>query len=88
MVSHEVSIWHHEPMAEHTEDDTTQDSRMGLAVVRGIAIGFPVCLIGLTVAVWLITDLDIVDSFATALLPGILLGGFAGGFAGVAATMD
>jgi hypothetical protein len=75
-------------MAEHTEGDTTQDSRMGKAVVRGIAIGFPVCLIGLTIAVWLITDLDLVDSFATALLPGILLGGFAGGFAGVAATMD
>ena len=75
-------------MAEHTEGDTTQDSRMGRAVVRGIAVGFPVCLIGLTIAVWLITDLDLVDSFATALLPGILLGGFAGGFAGVAATMD
>jgi hypothetical protein len=30
----------------------------------------------------------LVDSFATALLPGILLGGFAGGFAGVAATME
>ena len=61
---------------------------MGRAVVRGVTIGFPVCLIGLTLAVWLITDLDIVDSFTTALLPGILLGGFAGGFAGVAATMD
>lgn len=75
-------------MAEHSESETSQDSRMGKAVVRGIAIGFPVCLVGLTVAIWLITDLDIVDSFATALLPGILLGGFAGGFAGVAATMD
>jgi hypothetical protein len=50
-------------------------------------IGFPVCLIGLTVAVWLITDLDLADSFATALLPGILLGGFAGGFVGVTRAM-
>lgn len=76
-------------MAEHPEDaDVTHASRMGKAVMRGIAIGFPVCLLGLTVAVWLITDLDIADSFATAVLPGILLGGFAGGFAGVAATMD
>jgi len=76
-------------MAEHTEEaDSTHAARMGKAVARGVAIGFPVCLLGLTVAVWLITDLDIVDSFATALLPGILLGGFAGGFAGVAATMD
>lgn len=76
-------------MAEHTEDtDITRDVRMGRAIVRGIAFGFPLCLLGLTIAVWLITDQDIFDSFATALLPGILLGGFAGGFAGVAATMD
>lgn len=61
---------------------------MGKAVARGVAIGFPICLVGLTAAIWLITDLDIFDSFTTALLPGILLGGFAGGFAGVAATMD
>jgi hypothetical protein len=53
-----------------------------------MAIAFPVCLAGLTVAVWFITDLDWGDSFVTALLPGVLLGGFAGGFAGVAATMD
>jgi len=39
-------------------------------------------------AVWLITDLDLKDAFVTALLPGVLLGGFGGGFAGVAATMD
>lgn len=61
---------------------------MGRAIVRGIAFGFPICLIGLTLAIWLVTDQDIVDSFAAALLPGVLLGGFAGGFAGVAATMD
>ncbi len=61
---------------------------MGRAIVRGVAIVSPICLIGLTLAIWLITNQDIVDSFATALLPGVLLGGFAGGFAGVAATMD
>ncbi|HUF16249.1 MAG TPA: hypothetical protein VMQ46_10215 [Acidimicrobiia bacterium] len=74
-------------MAEHRDDDT-RGSRMGKAVAKGVLIGFPVSLIGLTIAVWLITDLDLADSFATALLPGVLLGGFAGGFAGVAATMD
>jgi hypothetical protein len=72
--------------SDHGGDD--QDSRMGKAVAKGVMIGFPVCLIGLTLAVWLITDLDLVDSFATALLPGILLGGFAGGFAGVTRAMD
>jgi len=76
-------------MADHADDNqASQDARMGKAVLRGIAVGFPLCLVGLTLAVWLITELDLVDSFATALLPGILLGGFAGGFAGVARTMD
>jgi len=38
--------------------------------------------------VWLITDNDIFDSIATAILPGILLGTFGGGFAGMAMTME
>lgn len=76
-------------MSEHSEAaDDGSDGRMGRAILRGVGLGFPICLIGLTVAVWLITDLDLADSFATALLPGILLGGFAGGFAGLAMTMD
>ncbi|MGD2044333.1 MAG: hypothetical protein PVJ28_11835 [Acidimicrobiia bacterium] len=76
-------------MAEHSEQaDSTRDARMGKAILKGLAIGFPASLVILTVAIWLITDLDLGDSFATALLPGILFGGFAGGFAGVAATMD
>jgi hypothetical protein len=76
-------------MSEHSEEaDDGSGGRMGRAILRGVGLGFPICLIGLTVAVWLITDLDLADSFATALLPGILLGGFAGGFAGLAMTMD
>jgi heme/copper-type cytochrome/quinol oxidase subunit 4 len=76
-------------MAEHAEEtEVTHGARMGKAIIRGVSIGFPVCVILLTLAVWLITDNNLADSFATALLPGILLGGFAGGFAGVAATMD
>jgi hypothetical protein len=76
------------PMADYSEElDAQRDARMGKAVARGVIIGFPVALIGLTIAIWLITDLDLVDSFTTALLPGILLGGFAGGFVGVARTM-
>lgn len=61
---------------------------MGKAIIKGVTVGFPVCLLGLTVAIWLITDLSIGESFFTAVLPGILLGGFAGGFAGLAMTMD
>ena len=60
---------------------------MGAAIIRGIVIGVPVVLVGLTIGIWLITDLDIFESMTTALLPGILLGAFGGGFAGMAMTM-
>lgn len=76
-------------MSVHSDEvEAAQSARMGKAILKGLAFGFPVCLVVLTVAVWLITDLDLADAFATAILPGILLGGFAGGFAGVAMTMD
>ena len=61
---------------------------MGRAIVRGILIGIPVALVGITLMVWLITDNDIFVSIATAILPGILLGTFGGGFAGMAMTME
>lgn len=70
---------------EHTEND--QPDPMGPAIIRGILIGLPVALIGLTLGIWLITDLDIFEALTTALLPGILLGAFGGGFAGMAITM-
>lgn len=76
-------------MAEHSEElDSSRDARMGKAIIKGIAVGFPAAVVFLTAAIFLITDLDLADSFATALLPGVLLGGFGGGFVGVAATMD
>ncbi len=76
-------------MTDHSEDaEIAHDARMGKAIVRGVAIGFPAAIAFLTVAVWLITDQNFVDSFVTALLPGVLLGGFGGGFVGVASTMD
>ncbi len=61
---------------------------MGKAITRGVLIGLPSVVIILTLGVFLITDKDIFDSFATAILPGILLGVFGGGFAGMAMTMD
>ncbi|HEY7469144.1 MAG TPA: hypothetical protein VIC07_06405 [Acidimicrobiia bacterium] len=60
---------------------------MGPAIVRGILVGIPLVLVGLTIGIWLITDLDIFESLTTALLPGVLLGAFGGGFAGMAITM-
>ncbi len=68
-------------------EEGNQRDPTGLAIVRGVLVGLPLSLVGLTLAVWLITDLDIVDSLVTALLPGVLLGAFGGGFAGMATTM-
>ncbi|HEX2403542.1 MAG TPA: hypothetical protein VHM29_02485 [Acidimicrobiia bacterium] len=71
-------------MAEH---ESTPTDPMGPAIIRGILIGIPVVLVGLTVGIWLITPLDIFESALTAALPAILLGAFGGGFAGMAMTM-
>ena len=70
-----------------TDPDGTERDPMGPAILRGILIGVPVVLVGLSVGIWLITDLDFFESITTALLPGSLLGAFGGGFAGMAATM-
>ena len=76
-------------VSDHTEDmEITPDARMGKAISKGVSIGFPVSIVFLTFVVNLITDLDLGDSFATALLPGVLLGGFGGGFVGLARTME
>lgn len=70
------------------DPEKTPAAIMGAAIIKGIIIGLPVVIVGLTFGVMAITDLDIVNSFATAILPGILLGAFGGGFAGMAATMQ
>jgi hypothetical protein len=70
-----------------TDHEVTERDPMGPAIIRGIVLGIPVVLVGLSIGIWLITDLDIFESMTTALLPGILLGAFGGGFAGLAATM-
>ncbi|MBW3667228.1 MAG: hypothetical protein KY394_06505 [Actinobacteria bacterium] len=76
-------------VAERTEDhEDERSSRMGRAITRGIIVAMPVCVIGLTLAIWVLTDQGLMDSFVTAILPGTALGGFAGGFAGLAASMD
>ncbi len=69
----------------HTEGE--QPDPMGPAIVRGILVGIPLMLVGLTLGIWAITDLDFFEALTTALLPGVLLGAFGGGFAGMAMTM-
>lgn len=70
------------------ENESTASDRMGKAIVRGILIGLPLTFVGLTLGIFLITNNDIFDSMATAILPAILLGTFGGGFAGMAVTME
>jgi len=82
-------IWHDDEMSEQVaENEVTPAARMGKAIVRGVVIALPTAIVFLTISVWLITDLSLGTSFVTALLPGVLLGGFSGGFAGLALTMD
>ena len=70
------------------ENGMTPAARMGKAIARGAIIGLPVAYIGIALAVWLISDVSIGDALVTAILPGVLLGVFGGGFAGMAATME
>lgn len=71
-------------MAEHE----STPGNVSRSIVRAVTFGVPVGVVGLTLAVWLITNLDIYDSFATAIMPGTLLGAFAGGFVGMATGTD
>jgi hypothetical protein len=73
---------------ENQVEEQSAEAALGHAVAKGVVIGLPVALIGLTLALFIFTDRNFVDSIVTALLPGVLLGAFGGGFAGMAATMD
>ncbi len=59
----------------------------GQAIARGAIIGVPVGIVGVTIAVWLITGLDLSECLATAIMPGVLLGAFSGGFVGMTMSM-
>lgn len=61
---------------------------MGHAITHGIMFGIPVVLVVMTVGIYLITDNSLGESFATSVLPGVLLGTFAGGFTGMASSMS
>ncbi|HET7847036.1 MAG TPA: hypothetical protein VFL72_06045 [Acidimicrobiia bacterium] len=70
------------------EEHESNSGNTAKSIASAVAIGLPVGIVGLTLAVWLITDLDIYDSFATAIMPGVLLGAFSGGFVGMTASMN
>jgi hypothetical protein len=69
------------------EQESNGPDPMGAAILRGILIGIPTVLVALTFGIWAIADVDFFEALTTALLPGVLLGAFGGGFAGTAMTM-
>lgn len=70
------------------ENGPTPAARMGKAIMRGVIIGLPTGIVFLTLAIMLIPEVELAEAFATAILPGVLLGVFGGGFAGMAFTME
>lgn len=62
------------------------EARMGKLLVRSIVATTPVAIVLIMVAVWLGTDQDLLASFGAAILPGVLVGVFGGGFIGMILT--
>ncbi len=73
---------------ENQTEERSAEASMGHAVTKGVLIGLPVALIGITLALFFFTEQDLGEAAVTAILPGVLLGVFGGGFAGMAITMD
>ena len=73
-------------MSDHEEENI--DLVFGKSVAKGALIGLPVTLVFMIGAVWLGTDQALGDSITTALLSGILLGVFGGGFLGAISAMN
>lgn len=77
-------------MAEQHTDDIAREheSRMVKAIVRDISVALPVSLLVVFGAIMVFTDSSIGNAIATAVMPGVLIGIFFGGFSGTARTMD
>lgn len=61
---------------------------MGRAITHGILVGIPVATVVLAIAIRIVGDLGWGAAIETAILPGVLVGVFFGGFAGLVRTMD
>ena len=71
-----------------SHDDAGSDLAFGMAILKGSVVGLPLMLVFITISVWLVTDQDWQTSIVTALLPGVLLGVFGGGFVGMLRVLD
>jgi hypothetical protein len=66
------------------EEEFGLGTRMGRSLVKGILIGLPLAYVGLVAGLLLMTERDLAKSIETAVLPGLLIGVFFGGFFGMA----
>lgn len=74
---------------QHTDDAAIEhESRMVKAILRDITFALPAALVLLTGVLLVFTERSLIDAIATAILPGVLIGVFFGGFSGTARTMD
>ena len=76
------------PEGDGSHDDAGSDLAFGMAILKGSIVGLPLMLVFIAVSVWLVTGQDWQTSIVTALLPGILLGVFGGGFVGMLRVTD
>ena len=67
--------------AHHGAPDI-DEARMGKMLVRSIVATTPIAFVVITFGVWLGTDLSLGASAVAAILPGVLVGVFGGGFIG------
>ena len=64
------------------------EARMGKLLVRSMIATTPVAIIVIALAVWWGTDQGLGASIVSAILPGVLVGVFGGGFIGMILTGD
>lgn len=68
--------------ADHSHRDI-DELKFARSVARGVGVALPVSLILITLALWLILDVDLTKAFAIGVWPALLTGVFGGGFVGV-----
>lgn len=76
-------------MALKTDEEQAQyESRFGRSVALGILYATPIALVLVTIAVLLMTGRTLSSSIAIAVLPGVLIGVFFGGFVGMVRALE
>ena len=78
---------HETEIHEDMEGAFQLGSRLAKSVVKGVAIALPIGYVGLVVGLMMMTGRGFGNALETAILPGMLIGVFFGGFSGMAVTL-